>query len=172
MLPKPLLVALAIVTGSASMAETPTGLVFPTLEADTLTGRTVSLPRDLPGDPTIILVAFSQDAQETVNAWVRALGLRSEGGPDWVEVPAVSRPTRLIKGLLDGWMRDGIPDPAMRDRTITVYVDQADLRRRLGLPWGSDAAALVVARDGSVILSVVGPPTEQEVARFAPWTSH
>ena len=35
-------------------------IIFPDLEADDLNGRTLSLPKDLPGQPTIVLIAFKR----------------------------------------------------------------------------------------------------------------
>ena len=36
-------------------------LQFPSLDADDLNGRAVSLPQDFPGDPTIVFIAYKRN---------------------------------------------------------------------------------------------------------------
>ncbi|MGB2497258.1 MAG: hypothetical protein ACPH9Y_02740, partial [Planktomarina sp.] len=48
---------------------------FPLVDADDLNGRAVSLPDDLPGDPTIVFIAYKRNQQPSINAWVAGLGL-------------------------------------------------------------------------------------------------
>ena len=62
-------------------------LQFPQLDADDLNGRSVSLPQDLPGDPTIVFIAYKRNQQPSINDWVARLGLQERGGPAWAELP-------------------------------------------------------------------------------------
>jgi len=81
-----ILVALVVVFwANMAIAE----LQFPSLDADDLNGRAVSLPQDFPGDPTIVFIAYKRNQQPSINAWVARLGLQERGGPAWVELPVV-----------------------------------------------------------------------------------
>ena len=47
-------------------------------------------------------------------------------------------------------MRRGIPDPAVRSATITLYTDKSRFRQALGLPDEERIYVLLVGRDGAV----------------------
>ena len=61
-------------------------------------------------------------------------------------------------------MRAGIPDPAIRSSTITVYTDVDALCEALELPDASTVAALVLY-EGHVAAGVRGPVDEAEAER-------
>ena len=94
---------------------------FPTLMADDLNGRSLSLPADFPGKPTIVFIAYKRNQQPSINAWVERLGLRETGGPAWVELPVVGLGAVLFRRFVDNGMRSGIISTEMRARTITIY---------------------------------------------------
>jgi len=139
--------------------------LFPTVETKDLNGRTLTLPRDLPGDPTLVLVAFTQAQQAGVNRWITALDLKNEPDTAWIEMPAVAGGTRIIAPMLDSWMRGGIPDPDMRARTITVYgrdrfLEAFDLRSI------ADVCVVVVEQSGTIRLVVQGPPNPERIGQI------
>ena len=80
-------VIIAVFLANMAIAE----LQFPPLDADDLNGRAVSLPQDLPGDPTIVFIAYKRNQQPSINAWVARLGLQELGGLAWAELPVVGR---------------------------------------------------------------------------------
>jgi hypothetical protein len=56
-------------------------LQFPQLDADDLNGRSVSLPQDLPGDPTIVFIAYKRKSAAKHQRLGGAFGLaRTWGG--------------------------------------------------------------------------------------------
>jgi len=83
-------------------------VVFPPLTADDLNGRSLNLPADLPGKPTIVFIAYKREQQPNVNAWVEQLDLRETGGQAWVELPVVGRGAVLFRSFVDNGMRLGI----------------------------------------------------------------
>ena len=128
-----ILVALVVVFwANMAIAE----LQFPSLDADDLNGRAVSLPQDFPGDPTIVFIAYKRNQQPSINAWVARLGLQERGGPAWVELPVVGRGAALFRSFVDNGMRSGITSTAMRGRTITIYSSQRAFNRH----WASMGA--------------------------------
>ena len=55
-------------------------LQFPQLDADDLNGRSVSLPQDLPGDPTIVFIAYKRKSAAKYQRLGGAFGLARTWG--------------------------------------------------------------------------------------------
>lgn len=143
--------------------------VFPTVTADDLNGTSKTLPQDLPGDPTIVFIAYKQGQQPQVNDWVYGLGLDPAQGPEFVEVPIVGRAARLMKSVVDNGMRSGITNTDMRARTITLYENVRLLNDPLGFSGRSEIRVLLVKQNGQVLWSHSGAatPAAMEALRAA-----
>ena len=61
--------ALALILALAGKSAAADG-VLPTLTSEDLNGATHTLPSGLPGDPTIVFIAYKQRQQDDVNTWV------------------------------------------------------------------------------------------------------
>lgn len=136
---------------------------FPTVTSKDLNGAEHTLPRDLPGDPTIVFVAYKQGQQDDVNSWVYSLGLDPARGAAFVELPVVGRGASLMRGIIDNGMRKGIPDVNMRARTITLYESPSLINTPLGFSGTDTIRVLVVRRNGDVLWSTSGPATPEGV---------
>ncbi len=136
---------------------------FPTVTSKNLNGTEVTLPRDLPGEPTIVFVAYKQDQQDDVNTWVNALGLDPARGAAFVEIPVVGRGASLMRGIIDNGMRKGIPDVNMRGRTITLYESPSVINGPLGFTGTDSIRVMVVRRNGQVLWSTSGAATSDGV---------
>ena len=141
-------------------------LQFPQLDADDLNGRSVSLPQDLPGDPTIVFIAYKRNQQPSINAWVAHLGLQERGGAAWAELPVVGRGAALFRNFIDNGMRSGITSTAMRGRTITIYSSQRAFNRALGIDGRDQIYTALVGRGGQVHVLIKGDVTEDKIARL------
>ena len=157
----PLAFALALGTATLPALAEP---IFPTVTADDLNGDSKTLPADLPGDPTIVFIAYKQGQQEDVNTWVYGLGLDPERGAEFVEVPVVGTAARMMRSFVDNGMRSGITDTAMRARTITLYESPNLVNKPLGFTGRGEIRVLIVRRDGQVLWSTSGPATEAGLA--------
>ena len=142
--------------GHAAMAN-PT---FPTLTTDDLNGKSHTLPAGLPGDPTIVFIAYKQKQQADVNSWVYGLGLDPYSGPEFVELPVVGAGAILMRGFIDNGMRSGITDTKLRERTLTIYQNVSVVNEPLGFSGRDDIRVLIVKQDGSVVWSTSGPATD------------
>ena len=138
---------------------------FPTLAADDLNGREVSLPADFPGDPTLVFVAFKRQQQSDVNQWVAAMRLEQRPDVAWVELPTINAGFRIMKGFVDNGMRSGITDFASRARTISIY-GQSDLMTPLGINTTSQVLALVVRPNGVIVEQVQGLPDAAKLSKL------
>jgi hypothetical protein len=134
--------------------------IFPTVTSEDLNGRSVTLPSELPGDPTIVFIAYKQNQQPMVNTWINSLGLDPDIGPEFIEVPVVGVAALLFRSVVDNGMRSGITDTSMRARTITLYENPRLVNDPLGFSGRDTIRVLLVRNDGEVIWSTSGPATQ------------
>ena len=134
-------------------------LIFPRLEAEDLNGKAVEIPKDLPGDPTLILVAFVRKQQAEIDEWIKALELKAQApAVEWIELPYVGSKARPFKKIIDNGMRSGITATEARARTITVYQEHKILLDALKLQDMDQIYVIVAERGGKVRALVKGTP--------------
>lgn len=135
---------------------------MPELTAENLSERSLKLPADLPGERTLVLMAYERRQQADLDTWINALKLK-DGAIAWVELPVVGQRIGLMRAFINGGMRRGIAAGPDRDRTVTLFVDAAPLRAAMGLaPQPAEASAVdvvVVSRDGRVLAQASGSYT-------------
>lgn len=141
--------------------------VFPAVEGQNLSGRTFALPNAFEGCVNLVFVAFKRQQQDDVDTWLPAAArLAGEHATlRYYELPTLGRGMRLMRPLIDGGMRSGIPDRGQRDRTITLYLDKDRFRRSLQLASEETVYALVVDRAGRVLARADGrhAPAKEKV---------
>ena len=142
---------------------------FPTLDGVSLLGEPMRLPRDLPADRTLVLVAFRQRQQAPVDRWIaRAVaelgvastprGLAAGAATAVLEVPCLGRRWRPARRFIDGGMASSIGDPDVLARTVTVYGDVGAVLRGIGADGPDAVQARVVQRDGAILATAAGEP--------------
>jgi hypothetical protein len=111
-----------------------TGAWFPRLTARDLDGREVALPAGLPGEWTVVIIAFRREQQELADSWVPWLEQRAAADPrlGFAELPAIGLQWQPARPVIDGGMAAAIRDQKTRQRTLTVYTDI----RRVTVPLG------------------------------------
>ena len=141
-------------------------VVFPPLTADDLNGRSLNLPADLPGKPTIVFIAYKREQQPNVNAWVEQLDLRETGGQAWVELPVVGCGAVLFRSFVDNGMSLGITSPQMRARNIMIYSSRSAFNLALGISGRGEIYVALVDPDGTIHALVEGDVTEAKVEQL------
>ena len=141
-------------------------VVFPPLTADDLNGRSLNLPADLPGKPTIVVIAYKREQQPNVNAWVEQLDLRETGGQAWVKLPVVGRGAVLFRSFVGNGMRSGITSPQMRALNITIYSNWSAFNLALGISGRGEIYVALVDPDGTIHALVEGDVTEAKVEQL------
>ena len=132
---------------------------FPTVVGTNLEGTTVRLPDQLEGRLNLLLVAFRQVQQADVDTWLPyadALEARRTDVRAY-ELPVLAAAYRLARPFIDGGMRAAIPDPAVRRRTITLYLDKAAFRAALGVPGEDRIHVRLVDPGGATYWRTEGP---------------
>lgn len=130
---------------------TPTQERLPSIVGEALDGAQVRLPEDLAGAPSVLLVAYEQDAQFDVDRWI--LGLLQLGANVRVlEVPTIPGMfPGAFSGQIDEGMRGGIPQ-ADWGIVVTLYGDEAKVMAAFtgNAERGNSARVLGLDADGVV----------------------
>jgi len=129
-----------------------TGVWFPRLAVRDLDGCEVALPAGLPGEWTVVIVAFRREQQDLVDSWVPWLEQRAAADSRlrFVELPAIGRRWQPARPVIDGGMAAAIPDQETRRRTLTVYTDIRRITVPLGITDRDTVWLLLVDRAGRV----------------------
>ncbi len=128
-------------------------LRFPAVTGTSLTGRTFHLPADFEGERNIVLVAFKRHQQADVDTWTPHLRPLAAAHPGLrvYELPTLGRRYLLMRPIIDGGMRGGIPDSAVRAATITLYINKKPFRTALGISDEDHIEVLLVDRRGRIL---------------------
>ena len=134
-----------------------------------LDGTEYGLPGDLAKQHNFFVVAFRREQQRLVDAWLPWLiGLEQRRSDVAVyELPVLSSVYGPARWFIDGGMTRGIPDAAVRARTITVYTDVRKVVDNLGVAGTDTIAVLIVERSGRILATEVGGFEEQKAERLA-----
>ncbi|MBI1237902.1 MAG: hypothetical protein GC199_01030 [Alphaproteobacteria bacterium] len=136
---------------------------IPRIEAEDLNGRDIVIPADIPGERTLVFIAFEQEQQFDVDSWIEGLNLRESELP-WLEFPVVTNYGFLFRVFLDNAMRGGIETEEARSHVVTLYTSQEGFRDAAGLPHGDRIYAAVIDRDGAILALQDGPYTDEKAA--------
>jgi hypothetical protein len=129
---------------------------MPVVEAETLNEKSLALPRDLPGEKTLVLIAFSQAQQKNVDTWIDGMNLNAVNFA-WIETPVIDPLYGFFSGFIQNGMRKGIPDLKARERTVTIFTKRADFLIAMGLPASTNTIyAVVVDRAGNILARAEG----------------
>ena len=125
---------------------------FPHVEGSSLSGTTHRLPETLDGDRNLLLIAFKQAQQSDVDTWVPVAEQLAEELPDFraYELPVISQMYRPVSGFIDGGMRGGIPDPQVREATITLYINRKRFLGDLRIPSVDAIVPMLVTPNGTI----------------------
>ncbi|HVP22063.1 MAG TPA: hypothetical protein VMS73_09415 [Anaerolineaceae bacterium] len=99
---------------------------LPNVIGSNLLRQKVELPADLCGELNLLFIAFYQWHQMEVNSWVPFVRELEQTQPGfyYYELPTIQQRNVLAQKFINEGMRAGIPDPATRERTITLYIDK------------------------------------------------
>jgi carbon monoxide dehydrogenase subunit G len=150
------------------LAPTRAGDLSP-LSGRSLDGRSYELPGDLAKPYNVLVVAFRREQQAVVDRWLPWLIELEQRRPDVAvyELPVLPSTYSPVRWFIDGGMTRGIPDPAARARTVTVYSDVQKVVENLGLAGIDTIAVLVVARSGRILAREHGGFEQDKAGRLA-----
>ena len=135
---------------------------FPDTEGTSLSLVDHHLPSTLGGVANLLLIAFRQWQQRDVDTWVPTARALADEYPGFrvYELPVISKLYRPVAGFIDGGMRSGIPDPDVRDMTITIYLDRKRFMRNLSIESAGAIVPMLVKHDGRILWRTTGSMTD------------
>ena len=171
---KALLFTLVALAGSASGVASPQTIVLsaelPPLQAKTLAGGTVNLPKDGKGRGALLVVAFSKAAANPTRAWTEACRSTTAARPastrtTCYDVRMVEDVPRLFRGLVERAMRSGLPTDLQKS-ALLIYSDNASWRKRLDVADADSAYVVACDKEGRVRATARGAYTQKELERL------
>lgn len=159
------LMLLFLTGGNALTSPGAEPIVFPAVEGRDLKMNARALPNAFDGKRNLVLVAFQRWQQSEVDTWIEPAGRIAARDPGFrfFEVPALGAGYSWMRGFIDGGMRRGVPDPAARARTITLYLDKVPFRRALAIADETHITALLLDERGRVIWRTTGPADDPKI---------
>jgi len=129
----------------------------PALTAWTLDRQTVAVPKGLPAERTLALIAFHGAQQAHIEGWVHGLNLRADPSIAWMRMPVLSEPgTAAEREAIETKLLRKYPAGAERARLLPVFTDREHFARSAGLNGTHQVYAVVVNRQGEVLARAEG----------------
>jgi hypothetical protein len=137
---------------------------LPTVNGSNLNRQKLTFPKDFVGDVNLVFIAFQQWHQNLINEWVPLAEQLEKTIPGfhYYEFPVVYEMGWMGRTFLNEGMRAGIPNPATRARTITLYLEKSEFREALEIPDESTIWAYLFDRDGNVLWRISGDFSEEK----------
>ena len=143
-------------------------LVFPNVSGSNLKGKRHRLPDDFESDLNIVIIAFRREHTDLIESWLNSLAQMIEKNTKlgFYELPVLSRAYSPFRWWIDGGMRAGIVDDEGRERTVTVYTNKRDFKRRLEIPNEETIYIFLVRRNGTILWQDKGRLTEAKFQKL------
>ncbi len=140
------------------------GIPFPELKAETLSGINIKYPDDVKGKVTLILMAFKQETQRTIDSWLEPFSKAYENDPgvQFFEVPMLAGAWKLMSPIIDGGMRSGIPK-RKHGNVTTFYGDVNKYCTLLSIKDKSDGYVFLLDPNGVIQWRSNGFATEEKI---------
>lgn len=137
---------------------------FPDVIGDNLNGETIRIPSQLKGNVNVLLVPFQMWQQGLVDSWVPFLVhlMENNSSFDFYELPTIRKMNFIVRRVIDGGMRGGIPSRDTRGRTITLYIDKAPFKEALGIPTEDTLYLFLVDREGTILWRESGELSDEK----------
>jgi hypothetical protein len=156
-------ILLALIFQAAMISANPSG-TFPTIKAQTLSGKNIELP--VSGKTQLLVIAFERQAQSQADAWYKfwQQNLQSSS-TSFYEVPMISTFWRWASGWIDGGMRSGVP-VEKHPFVATYYGPLNDYFRQMNVKDKSKVYVFLIGPSGQILCRASGFPAAADAGRF------
>ena len=137
------------------------GTTFPQVVGINLEGEEVALPAGFEGQRNLVAIGFEREHQVDIDTWIAVADdlMADNETLRFYEVPTIYELGAASRLWINNGMRQGIPAPEARARTITVYLDREAFRAALAIPDVDDIQILLLNEAGKVLWRTEGPVT-------------
>lgn len=131
---------------------------FPVVSGYNLDRQEFEFPRDFSAKYNLVIVVFQRTHQGMVNTWIPFLQEIEASHSSFIyyELPIIQSLPALSRSFINEGMRVGIPDPLARERTVTLYLDKAELKAALDIHNEDEVHLLLVDREGTILWRTTG----------------
>jgi hypothetical protein len=151
--------------GAEGRGGSPLDKMLPAVTGTNLAGAKVTLPDDLRGKPSVLLVAYRRGTQADVDRWISFVS-QTMPGLTFLEVPTIANPVwRPLAGWIDGGMKRGVSQERWH-QVVTLYEDAPILKDFLGDRGGHATHVVLLDDSGRVRWFYAGGFTEASAADF------
>jgi hypothetical protein len=139
--------------------------VFPTIVGKNLNKHVKTIPGDFKEKNLLLLVAFQQWHQPVVDDCLNRIEAHHlQENHHVLEIPVIQKSTAFRRIRLDALMRAAIRDQAIRERTITVYLDKQAFMSDTNIPSEDRIHWFLVShRTGAILLRGIGSMSEDDI---------
>jgi len=137
---------------------------FPDISGENLEKKKYNIPYDLEGELNIVIVPFQRWHQSLVDEWSVFLNNieRSNRKFRYYEVPTLNSGYKIMRFMIDGGMRAGIPDRGVRERTITLYTNKPLFEEQLNINSEDTIYLFLIRRNGEILWRSQGEYDKQK----------
>jgi len=141
---------------------------FPVVSGSNLDRQELTFPQDFAGKYNLVMVAFKQYQQRSINTWIPYAQEIEASIPGFVyyELPTINEMSMLSRTFINEGMRAGIPDQTARERTVTLYLDKEAFKTALGIASEEDIYLFLVDREGYIYWQTRGEYSPDKLAEI------
>lgn len=140
--------------GSLAQAQTTSTASLPAITTQSLDEKPFVLPRDLPADRTLVLLAFERAQKPALETWISGLNL-ADGKMPWIEVVVVGPQNAFVHAMITRGMRRESDNTPTQRHLLPVFADQEAFAVAMGVSVKSPYA-VIVDRAGHVLAASPG----------------
>jgi hypothetical protein len=133
-------------------------MIFPKVTGQNLEFENFTLPYNLEGELNLVIIPFRRWHQNLVDEWSFYLNTLEKKYSyfRYYEVPTMNRGFKVMRFMIDGGMRSGIPDKAIRERTITIYTNKTLFKKKLKIHSEDTIYLYLMDKKGKILWQVEG----------------
>ena len=137
---------------------------FPNVSGENLEKKKYNIPYDLEGEINIVIIPFQRWHQSLVDEWSAFLNNITRSNPNfrYYEVPTLNSGYKIMRFMIDGGMRAGIPDRGVRERTITLYTNKPLFEEQLNINSEDTIYLFLIRRNGEILWRSEGEYDKQK----------
>jgi len=128
-------------------------MIFPEVSGQNLEFENFNLPYNLEGTLNLVIIPFRRWHQNLVDEWSFHLNNleKKYSNFKYYEIPTLNKGYKVMRFMIDGGMRSGIPDKAVRKRTITLYVNKTPFKKKLKIRSEDTIYLFLMNKNGEII---------------------
>jgi hypothetical protein len=131
---------------------------FPEITGKNLEKKQYNIPYDLEGELNMLIIPFQRWHQTLVDQWSLFLNNIENLNHDfrYYEIPTLNITYKVMRFMIDGGMRAGIPDKQIRERTITTYLNKSLFKRHLNIQSEDTIYLFLIRKNGEILWRTEG----------------